>query len=494
MTSLSQRSPRTVAGPVAERPHETARSGLYPRLLILLFLLTLPFANPWVHGDGVGYYAYARALLIEHRLDFRYDWLHADPEFRSMRTDAQGRLTPGNYTATGHIDNHWSIGPAILWSPFLIAAHAGVLAADAIGAHVAADGYSRPYLLAMAFGTAVYGFLGLWISFLIARSYVAERWAFLATVGIWAASSLPVYMYFNPSWSHAQSVFAAALFIWYWLRTRAARTWAQWTLLGLIGGLMMNIRYTDGILFLFPLLESLRSYWKMLRSRSGGVVTLFWGNVLFSIAIATALLPTLISKKIIYGGYLASGYKVPWFWNSPAFFKACFSSDHGMFSWTPILLLGTIGILFLRHYDRTLAIYSAVAGVAYVYLLGCYGPWDGKSSFGNRYFISLTPIFILGLAALFDALGRTWKARRAFALATSLTAVLVLWNFGMMYQWGMHLIPVRGPISWRVAVYNQFTVVPSDAAGNLKRYFLRRGNLMRNIENEDTREVNAASH
>jgi hypothetical protein len=33
----------------------------YERFLVLLFLLTLPLMNPWVRGDGVGYYAYARA-------------------------------------------------------------------------------------------------------------------------------------------------------------------------------------------------------------------------------------------------------------------------------------------------------------------------------------------------------------------------------------------------------------------------------------------------
>ena len=105
-------------------------------------------------------------------------------------------------------------------------AHAGVLLWDSLGGHVAADGHSRPYLVAMALGTAFYGFMALWISFVLARRYVAERWAFLATVGIWFASSLPVYMYFNPSWSHAQSAFAVALFLWYWMRTRKERTWA----------------------------------------------------------------------------------------------------------------------------------------------------------------------------------------------------------------------------------------------------------------------------
>ena len=39
-------------------------------LLGLIFLLSLPLLNPWVRGDGVGYYALVRAPLIEQRLEF----------------------------------------------------------------------------------------------------------------------------------------------------------------------------------------------------------------------------------------------------------------------------------------------------------------------------------------------------------------------------------------------------------------------------------------
>ena len=42
----------------------------YEKILIVLFLLTIPLSNPWVRGDGVGYYAYARAMLIEHQPGF----------------------------------------------------------------------------------------------------------------------------------------------------------------------------------------------------------------------------------------------------------------------------------------------------------------------------------------------------------------------------------------------------------------------------------------
>jgi hypothetical protein len=67
----------------------------------------------------------------------------------------------------------------------------------------------------------------------------------LAAIAIWWASSLPVYMYFNPSWSHAHSAFVVALFFWYWLRTRESRTRAQWIVLALIAGLALNVYYPN---------------------------------------------------------------------------------------------------------------------------------------------------------------------------------------------------------------------------------------------------------
>jgi hypothetical protein len=459
-------------------------------LLTLLFLFTLPFINPWVRGDGVGYYAFARSMLIEHRLDFTKDWLAANTSFRMGRADAQGNIAQSQYTATGHLDNHFSVGPAILWAPFLVAAHAGVLLYDRLGGHLPADGFSKPYLVAMALGTALYGFLALIISFVLARRYVPERWAFLATLGVWFASSLPVYMYFNPSWSHAHSAFTVALFLWYWIRTRGERTWLQWAILGAIGGLMMDVYYVSGALLLMPLLESLRGYWKA-RTSAGmtAMGRLFIGNLIFTAALAAGFLPTLVTKRIIYGSYFRSGYEHLWTWTSPWLISVLFSADHGLFSWTPILLAAIAGLLFLARYDRELTLYLALVFAAVLYAIGCYETWDGLSSFGNRYFIELTPLFILGLAALFDGLEYAWNQRRAAVVSAIATVVLILWNFGLIFQWGTHLIPVRGPISWRDAAYNQFAVVPVKASRTVENYLTHRKGLMNQIEREDVEQL-----
>jgi hypothetical protein len=459
-------------------------------ILVFVFLLTLPFVNPWVRGDGVGYYAFVRSLLIENQLNFEKDWLAANPNFRAGRTDAAGRILPEAYTPTGHLDNHFAIGPAILWSPFLLVAHLGVVAYDRLGGHVAADGYSRPYIITMALATALYGFLALWISFRLARKYISERWVFLATVGIWFASSFPVYMYFNPSWSHAHAAFVVALFMWYWDRTRDRRTWAQWLCLGAIGGLMLDVYYINVVLFVLPLQESLSGYWRALhRTGSENVGRLFLMNLVFSGAVVAAFFPTLIAKKIIYGSYLKFGYEHLWAWTPHALIRVCISADHGLFSWTPILLLAVVGLFFFQRRERILGADLIIVFATFLYVIGCYADWDGLSSFGNRFFVSLSPVFILGLAAFFDWFARTWKDKGAGVIASCMTCVFIIWNLGLIFQWGTHLIPARGPISWREASYNQVAVVPVRVGRNLKAYFAGRKELMGRIEEEDMKQL-----
>lgn len=461
----------------------------YEKLLILLFALTLPLSNPWVRGDGVGYYAFARSLLIEHRLDFENDWAAANATFRLGRTDPSGQVLREEYTITGHLNNHFSVGPAILWSPFLVSADLGVLALDKLGAHIARDGFSKPYVIAMALGTALYGFLALFVSFRLARTYVAEGWAFLGAVGIWFGSSLPVYMYFNPSWSHAHSAFTVALFVWYWMRTRNIRNWKQSLMLGAMGGLMVDVYYLNAIVLLLVPLESIDRYWKGRGQSPFRAVSLLAGNLLVAAAAFAAFTPTLIAKKIIYGSVFNFGYIERWYWGSPALLKACFSADHGLFSWTPILMLAVVGLFLLYKHDREFAIYSIVVFAAYLYAVGCYQDWDGLSSFGGRFFVSMTVFFVAGLAVFFEFLANVWHRQTAAIFATSATAALVLWNLGLIFQWGTHLIPSRGPISWRVATHNQIAVVPVVAFSEVKAYLTQRGKLMDEIEQQDVRQL-----
>ena len=69
--------------------------------------------------------------------------------------------------------------------------------------------------------------------------------------------------------------------------------------------------------------------------------------------------------------------------------------------------------------------------------------------------------------------------------------MLVLWNIGFIFQWGTHMVPARGGISWRVMAHNQFVGVPLRLGRSLETYFLHRQDMMRNIEREDMDEQKA---
>ncbi len=464
----------------------------HQRFLLIMFLLSLPLVNPTVHGDGVGYYAYARTMLIQHDLRFEEDWRRANSYYSSSRLTSDGQLRADQYTPTGLLDNHFTVGPAMLWMPFLVVAHTGVLIWNAFGGHIPADGFSPPYLIAMAVGTAFYGFLGLLLSFSLARKYVRDRWAFLATVGIWLASSLPVYMYFNPSWSHAHSAFAVAWFLWYWERTRGARSAGQWCVLGLIAGLMIDVYLPNGVFLLIPVVEGLLALVARTEVPTRSARQVLLGEGGFALALWFALLPTLITRKLVYGGFFRVGAysSYPWDWSAPHRWQVLFSSDHGAFTWTPVLILAVLGFFLSPKPARIVAMYLAAAAFAFYYVIASYPYWDGMSSFGNRFLISLTPIFIFGLALAFERWGNFFLGSgRAFVAAAGLVAVLAAWNAGFILQWGEHLIPVRGEISFRDVIHNQVFVVPHQLAGHLSGYLFRRKDEMREIEKRDIEQI-----
>ena len=493
-------------------PSPSARSSISERLLLLLFLLTLPLLNPWVRGDGVGYYAFARAPLIQHNLDFTEDYRHANEGFRGPRLDENNQPRSEFRTRTGHLDNHFTVGPAILWTPFLLVAHAGVLLARALGSSIAADGFSAPYRIAMALATAIYGFLGLLLAFRLARKYVHERWALFATIAIWWASSLPVYMYFNPSWSHAHSAFAVALFLWYWHRTRSSRSLAQWVLLGLITGLMLNVYYPNAMVVAVLAIEVARRYYFAVHVKPAealapaglaetarppfphalSVPQLLLRHFLFAAVVLACMLPTLITRFLIFGNAFESGY-IPlrdWLWRSPVFFAVLFSSNHGLLAWTPILLFAIAGLFVFWRWQRRAGTPFLAAFLAFYLFIACYPDWAGISSFGNRFFVSLTPLFILGLSVFLDRLAQLFRSHRAaLAAASVFLALFIFWNVGLMFQWGSHLIPARGPISFSEMIHNQFFVVPRQLAADLQRYFFKRKALMQEFENRDLHQL-----
>jgi hypothetical protein len=222
-----------------------------PWLIPLLFLLLLPISLPRVAlSDEVQYYAYLRSFVFDGDLDFRNEYTHFAEQGRRFGDeavfDALLREDANNPNpATGLLRNVAPVGSAILWAPGFVVADLLVLGANAFGAAIPRDGFSRPYILAACLMAALYSLLGLLLTYRLARRHASDFAATLATLTVFLASPLVFYTYIAMPWSHATGFFLFALFLSVWMRhwrRPLERGPGLWLLLGLIGGLMVMTR------------------------------------------------------------------------------------------------------------------------------------------------------------------------------------------------------------------------------------------------------------
>lgn len=479
--------------------------------LLLVFVALLPlFTAHFYATDSVQYYAYLRSLVFDGDLDFTNEYAR----FHEMYpASGIGRaLLPRVDPATGdllNVDpvtklpiNVAPVGSAILWAPAFALAHGGVLLARMLGVRVDADGYSRPYIVAVCLASALYGLAGLLLSYAVARRYAGVWAATVAALVCWLASPLVFYMYVSPGWSHTASLFATALFVWYWLRTRGARTGSQWALLGLLGGLMTLTREQLGLFLLLPAIEALVSYWPPLRERRWRAVGRLVGlHALFLAMFVSALLPQLAAYQVLGGRPYPSsevlekvGYDpddpdahgVPGsahFWDTLVDARPSPQTGrwfaHGAFLWTPVWALALLGLALLARRDPVLLVSLALAFAAQVWINGSFGTtWHLSGSFGFRRLIEATPMFVLGLALLVE---QPRLPRPAVAL---LGILLVAWNVGLVYQWtvlGARDGTLRAGLVWNGMLERQ-AGLPARLGGDMWRLLFDRSSFFRTGE------------
>lgn len=434
--------------------------------------------NPDIRGDGHGYYAWVASAVVDHDLDFRNQYAHGNVLFQDRFFDDAGVVVPDRVTRTGHVDNQWAVGPAVLWLPWFLAAHAIVRVSGADPQ----DGYALVYRRACAAGSACYGVLALWLSVLGARQFGATaRLAWGSALIVWGASSLLVYMLLLPFYAHAAGAFTVAWCLYFGLRARPrSLTMGEWATWGALAGLMA-MTYLANAVFAVVAVPVWWSAWR----RDGAGSAVARGAAFLAAAVAAGA-PQWIGKALVYGSPFVTGYDEQWHWLSPQLWNTAFSPNHGVLLWTPVVGIGLIGCAMLARRQPAMVSMLVGAGVFYE-LIASYGNWHGLSSFGNRFFTAWTFLVVVGVAAVAE-----WARRRPWAMRASLAVALclVLWNAALAFQWAAKMMPNRGAVDL-VAVARQQWQVPAAAMQVGRRYFTDRAGLAREIDERDRREWDA---
>jgi hypothetical protein len=460
---------------------------LRTRALAILFVLMLPAVTTRLYAsDEIQYYSFLRSLWFDRDLSF-------DNEYRFLQDHGVAEGSGFNETNlqaatdTGRRINFGTIGCALLWSPFYGAGHLVALALRASGADVAVDGYSKPYVAAVCYGSALYAFLAILIAARLAQKLVGDP--ALAPVVVWFGTPLLFYMYLAPVFAHACSAFIVAVFIWAWLRVRE-----RWTVRGLAGlgalaAVMTMVREQDAFFVAGPALDVVLTLVTRLRDPRPGAPTV--RTLLLGAAAATATavvvsLPQAMAYLYLNGRLGPSrlvGRKMSW--NAPHFFEVMFSTEHGLFFWTPLAVIAIAGLVVLRFWGsevlgfsraerRRIATCLLVMFVLQVYIAGSVESWTVAGAFGQRRFVSLTTLFVIGLAAWWP-IARAWPAVARVA-AGALLVACVWWNLGLMFQFGTNTMD-RQRMEVGKNARRSFVELPLTAPSLVWRYFTDRSSF-----------------
>lgn len=381
---------------------------------------------PEFRSDSGAYFSHLRSAAFDHDLDYDDEWRHwgYPPPFR---------------TPTGRARNMHSVGPAVLWSPFFLAAHVYVAADLAPGRGLyAADGYSLPYVRACALGTVAVALAGAW---LLARTLARTRGTAVAVLGVAASvllSPILYYVFVVPSMAHGPCYGVAAALLWAWDRARRAPSRGAWMVLGGLFGLLCLVRWQAAVygLLLAPL---------AVEGLVRRTVRVSWLVAAAGCALL-AFTPQLVVWRALYGTFLTLPQGEAYLdWRSPHLWDTLISADHGLFSWTPAMAVGLAGLLVGLRRDPVFAGGALAVFAATTWVNGGVSDWAGSDAFGARRFDLVVPLLAPGLADAAAGLAAV-ASRRPLVLPVSAAVLLALWNAGLVAHFRRGLYPETAPL------------------------------------------------
>lgn len=386
-------------------------------------------------GDGLYYYVYAHSMFYDHDLDFTNEFQY----FLGTGDSASDQRT----RLVGRPKNKYPVGTALLIGPF----YGSV---SAILGPWFFDGKSMedfPWLLdqsIFSFGGILIGLLGLWLSYLFVTYHFPKKDSLIATICLWACSPLLYYFIREPFVSHLPVLFCTALFLTLW-KTPSLSLHLRAFFMCVAGALTVITRPQDVLILLVPAVVFLLGGFKI-RQNSGKRLALT--IMLCFSGFAGIFLIQMATWHSLYGDYLVNTYLEGGerflYYKSPYIFSVLFSSNHGLISWHPLIALCLAGLLFtpksLQHIAWAFLVWFAVQ----LYVTASWYGWSMGFSFGNRAFISLTPMFIFGLASFYGWLKRPWAKRLFF----SAVGLLFVWNVTLILAYLSEMIPYNRTFSW----------------------------------------------
>ena len=386
---------------------------------------------PPIRSDGVGYYLYLPASLIDGDLTLQ------TPIARSFGGTSPEWAGVNRIRETNRLVIKYPPGEAIMLAPFFILAHGLTL----VSGIAPADGFSVLYQAAAAIGGLCYVLLGLHVLRTVLEKSFSPSVVWWTLVVMVFGTNLFHYATYDSIFSHAFSFCLFALFLhnverWY-ARPSAGSTIA----LAVVAGLITLVRPTNSVIFIFALLfditgrDGLRERLSLARRNARLLLA-------GALAYAATLAPLFAYWKYVTGHWIIFSYVGEAFdFSRPQILNVLFSVRKGLFFWSPVLLLATAGFFVMWKYKRAYVVPTLVFMPLNLYIIASWRDWAYGGSFGHRAFVESTAVFAFGYASLVESLPDRAPARGIIIVASCL---LVILSTRLMLQYWLGVIPFDG--------------------------------------------------
>lgn len=342
--------------------------------------------------DSFGYHLYLPAAVVNHDPLLK-DFDRVDQARKDQ--DASGTLYQISTLPDGRHVIKYPMGLAMVWSPWFIAGH---LIAGATGQPQ--DGYSVPYDRSIRIGVWIYLLLGLLALRAVLRHRFSEWITAFTLLLLFTATNLIDQATMGMAMPHLPLFCLYAGILWATLRWTAARHVGRALVLGILMGLAMIIRPSEGLCLLLPFLwcgegEVSSPFIRAWRLRKQWIAIAL---VMFMIG-----LPQFIYWKEATGHWFLDTYNNAgegFDLLTPHTWPFLFSIRKGWYIYTPLMLLATAGIVLLKRQWREAYLPVLVFFLLNLYLLSSWTCWWYADSFGSRAMVGSYAVMALPLAAM----------------------------------------------------------------------------------------------
>ena len=391
-------------------------------ILLFIFLLEFKIVGQAVYGDGRYYLGFARSIYFDQNIDITDELAHHwSPESNNQPADSSP--VPSLRDAIKVTTYNFSLGISIIWLPFFALGDIFVLTFSNLGLPFVRNGYSDIYQITLAVGNISFVVGGLFVLSKLLLKQFTFRITALSLVLILFATNLLYYAGLDVNNSHPFSFFAASMLLYLFIKYREKPQTLNILLQGLILGLMIANRTQDAIFSLIPLVSLLSNTKIPQKKLSKNLKSI----AMLALGFALGYLPQLIilylgQERFLLSAHLAS--KSNDIWPLMYTLSVLFDKKLGVFYYIPILIPAFFGLLLYRNRFKTIGALMLAVFLLNFLLISSYEAWS-TAGYSIRYFISILPIFVFGIAEALKYLSKKFS----FTLIYVLSGLFIIHEF-----------------------------------------------------------------